>query len=97
VEEREAGEEAEQRVGSKGRGGEVREGENKSLKSRLYTILRQFLPTEEIFEEFLHPDLFWGTPSPFPLAFCLIPSISPSLPFPRSFYPLSSLSTVLWD
>jgi hypothetical protein len=28
--------------------------------SRLYTLMKQLLPAEQIFEDYLHPALFWG-------------------------------------
>jgi hypothetical protein len=28
---------------------------------RLYSQMKQLLPSEEIYEDYLHPSLFWGT------------------------------------
>jgi hypothetical protein len=50
------------REGEGKEGGRASRGEKESILTifRLDSLIRQLLPSEEIFEDYLHPMLFWG-------------------------------------
>jgi hypothetical protein len=46
--------------GEKGEVGKEEKGGSTLKFTRLYSVMKELLPAEEIFEDYLHPDLFWG-------------------------------------
>jgi hypothetical protein len=75
-------------------GGRRKEG-NEVIQFRLYSLMKQLLPSEEIFEDYLHPTLFWGIFVSYrgaaPVNFVwkhLFSPISLPLPLPRLSLPL---------